>query len=568
MAQHDYVIDNSTGANVRADINSVLQAIASNNSGSSAPSTTYAFQLFANTTTSKLQIRNAANNAFVDLLSLDGSILLADGSASSPSLSFSDDTNTGIFSSAADTLNIATGGTERFVVDSSGRVGINGSGVNGMLEVRASGGGGNTQLTAVFGANEGTTAGTLTNNNDKAARIGFNHYSTSEEPFCFVSAGSGSSANNIAFGGGTSAMNAATSLTFHTAANTTTTTGTQRMSIDSSGRVLVGTSTPVMNESGFNEIVLAGKSEGAGIHLADDNNNVQAGMFTSDVSSAFVIRTITNNPMFFRTNNTERMRIAADGKVHIGLTNGTGQFNVKNQNDSTQNAFEIYNDNGVRNAAFSQNSSGDATLDLRTNAPLQTVLIQSNGNSHFSGGNLGIGTSSPDHLLHCVATSSVMKIDHTSSGDTTGIVMRHARGNLSGFSGKIISFTGNSNTEVGTIRIGLSSTSYNTSSDYRLKENATAISDGITRLKTLKPYKFNWINDDTNTLIDGFFAHEVSSAVPEAITGIKDAVATEDTTESKKGDPIYQQIDQSKLVPLLVAAVQELIGKVEALEAA
>ena len=91
MAQHDYVIDNSTGANVRADINSVLQAIASNNSGSSAPSTTYAFQLFANTTTSKLQIRNAANNAFVDLLSLDGSILLADGSDSSPSLSFSDD---------------------------------------------------------------------------------------------------------------------------------------------------------------------------------------------------------------------------------------------------------------------------------------------------------------------------------------------------------------------------------------------------------------------------------------------------------------------------------------------
>jgi len=113
MAQHDYVIDNSTGANVRADINSVLQAIASNNSGSSAPSTTYAFQLFANTTTSKLQIRNAANSAFVDLIGLDGSIALPDGSVSSPSLAFSDDLNTGIFSSAADTFNVATGGVER-----------------------------------------------------------------------------------------------------------------------------------------------------------------------------------------------------------------------------------------------------------------------------------------------------------------------------------------------------------------------------------------------------------------------------------------------------------------------
>ena len=67
MAQHDYVIDNSTGANVRADINNALLAISSNNSGSSAPSTTYALQSFANTTDSMLQLRNAANNAFVNL---------------------------------------------------------------------------------------------------------------------------------------------------------------------------------------------------------------------------------------------------------------------------------------------------------------------------------------------------------------------------------------------------------------------------------------------------------------------------------------------------------------------
>ena len=113
MAQHDYVIDNSTGANVRADINNALLAISSTNSGSSAPSTTYPFQLFANTTTSKLQIRNAGNSAFVDLLGLDGSILLADGSASSPSLAFSDDLDTGIFSQFPNTINFATAGVER-----------------------------------------------------------------------------------------------------------------------------------------------------------------------------------------------------------------------------------------------------------------------------------------------------------------------------------------------------------------------------------------------------------------------------------------------------------------------
>ena len=123
----------------------------------------------------------------------------------------------------------------------------------------------------------------------------------------------------------------------------------------------------------------------------------------------------------------------------------------------------------------------------------------------------------------------------------------------------------------GSISGGSSSTAYNTSSDYRLKENETAITDGITRLKQLKPYRFNW-KSDSSTIVDGFFAHEVSSIVPESITGTKDAIAVEDDVNKGLaeaiGDPIYQNIDQSKLVPLLVAAVKELIGKVETLEAA
>jgi len=75
MAQHDYVIDNSTGANVRADINSVLQAIASNNSGSSAPSTTFASQFFADSNASILKLRNTSNNGYVNLFNLDGSLV-------------------------------------------------------------------------------------------------------------------------------------------------------------------------------------------------------------------------------------------------------------------------------------------------------------------------------------------------------------------------------------------------------------------------------------------------------------------------------------------------------------
>ena len=106
-------------------------------------------------------------------------------------------------------------------------------------------------------------------------------------------------------------------------------------------------------------------------------------------------------------------------------------------------------------------------------------------------------------------------------------------------------------TAVGSIGITATATAYYTSSDYRLKENEVAISDGITRLKTLKPYRFNFKSDPSKT-VDGFFAHEVT-AVPEAVTGEKDG-----------GD--YQEMDYGKITPLLTAALQEAIAKIETLE--
>ena len=120
MATHDYVIDNGTGAAVRTDLNNALAAIVSNNSSSSEPSTKYAYQWWADTTTGILKIRNSSNNGWVELLQLDGTLTLEDGSNSSPGLAFRDDLNTGIFSSAADTFDISCGGTTRGSFSSSG----------------------------------------------------------------------------------------------------------------------------------------------------------------------------------------------------------------------------------------------------------------------------------------------------------------------------------------------------------------------------------------------------------------------------------------------------------------
>jgi hypothetical protein len=129
MAQHDYIIANQSGAAFRSDLNNGLAAIVSQNSGAAQPSTTYAYQWWADTTTGLLKLRNAANNAWITigtladanlgLLSLAGGTLtgalLADdsGTAALPAIAFDGDTNTGIFRAGADQFGIATNGVER-----------------------------------------------------------------------------------------------------------------------------------------------------------------------------------------------------------------------------------------------------------------------------------------------------------------------------------------------------------------------------------------------------------------------------------------------------------------------
>ena len=116
----------------------------------------------------------------------------------------------------------------------------------------------------------------------------------------------------------------------------------------------------------------------------------------------------------------------------------------------------------------------------------------------------------------------------------------------------------NANGSVGSIQTSGTSTSYLTSSDYRLKENVVEMTGALDRVSQLKPSRFNFIADE-NTTVDGFLAHEVQDIVPEAITGEKDAV-------DEDNNAIYQGIDQSKLVPLLVGAIQELQKRIEILE--
>jgi hypothetical protein len=124
--------------------------------------------------------------------------------------------------------------------------------------------------------------------------------------------------------------------------------------------------------------------------------------------------------------------------------------------------------------------------------------------------------------------------------------------------GAIVTFRRDTTT-VGTISVTTTATAYNTSSDYRLKENPTPLIGGLATIDQLQPCEFTWKSDGSTGR--GFIAHELQAVVPEAVTGEKDAVDAE-------GNPEYQGVDAAKLVPYLVSAVQELKTRVEALEAA
>jgi hypothetical protein len=141
------------------------------------------------------------------------------------------------------------------------------------------------------------------------------------------------------------------------------------------------------------------------------------------------------------------------------------------------------------------------------------------------------------------------------------------------------------NSSIGSIkRVSASSVAYTTTSDYRLKTNIEPLTAAVARLLQIPVHRFNWLADPTGQKVDGFLAHEAQAVVPESVTGTKDGEKTEEyeVTPAVKDEnggivtpavmgtrtvPDYQGIDQSKLVPLLVAAVQELSARVAALEA-
>ena len=258
-----------------------------------------------------------------------------------------------------------------------------------------------------------------------------------------------------------------------------------------------------------------------------------------------------------------------------------GVIEYEGRNDNSQdvgyvNITSQANDvsDGSEDGSYYISTMVGGALSNRMNVtPTETVFneeskdidfrVESNNDAHMlfvDGGNdrIGIGTDTP--------TSDAQTTMSSSSNQTFLLNMLQSSSSGLGFSvgvtsGLISYFYNNSSRAaiVGSISHNGSSTAYNTSSDHRLKESVTYDFDATTRLKQLKPARFNFIADETNTLVDGFLAHEVQAIVPECVTGTHNEVDDD-------GNPVMQGIDQSKLVPLLVKTIQELEARITTLE--
>ena len=291
---------------------------------------------------------------------------------------------------------------------------------------------------------------------------------------------------------------------------------------------------------------------------------------------------------FFTAGNNERMRIDSSGNVGIGNStpssfNG-GANNLVVGSGSGSEGITIYADNASNSAIFFADTDSTTTGQLNYQHASNAMSFHTNGGTE----RMRIDSSGAVLVAKTAQNSTAVGVQLNQTGTIIGTVDGGAclLLNRKSTTGTIIEFQYN-NAGVGSVSVTGSSTAYNTSSDYRLKEDWQLMSGASERVLALKPVNFAWKVNGSR--VDGFLAHEVAEIVPEAISGTKDAMRDEqyeataaiEATYDEDGNeltaavpavmgtrsvPDMQGIDQSKLVPLLTAALQEALTKIADME--
>jgi len=329
---------------------------------------------------------------------------------------------------------------------------------------------------------------------------------------------------------------------------------TERMRIDSSGNVGIGTSSPAAKldvQSSTQRTSFTGTAAGvlnvksttatgdyASITFQGSGGNPAAKIAYQQTSSGGTLSFGTSNDYGAGITNTAAV-IDSSGNVGIGQT-PTGTYKLEVNGNMAGGFLNVF---GTGTPANGINNVTTNALGFFTNST-ERARIDSGGNAVF--GNSGAASNTP--------TTGMCLMQN---GGTIGSIgIGHATGTATGNTYLHFCYNGSS---IGNVtQNGTTAVSYNTSSDYRLKTAVQPMTSGLATVAALKPVTYKWNADDS--IGEGFIAHELQDVIPLAVTGEKDAADAD-------GNPVYQGVDYSKIVVHLVAAVQEQQAQIEELKA-
>jgi hypothetical protein len=389
-----------------------------------------------------------------------------------------------------------------------------------------------------------------------------------------------------------------------TGASGTSVTLNERLRISQSGNVGIGTASPA---AGYKLDVKNGAftvggdydegiaTNGGGVNLGFDT--ATGGKITAlNPGVAWYPLAIGGQRLELKTNGVERMRIEGDGNVGIGtsstgvrlVTRGAVNFSVPTLGSGVTGAQATLSENGLHGIYTGISGNGDVWQQVQrndANTSAYNLLLQP------SGGNVLVGTTSSvgGRLRVEAGNGSIATWFYKTSGeDVAATVFQHARSS-GGTGATMLYFMNATGGGVGQITSTGSSTSYTTTSDPRLKENITPIEGAVDIVRAMRPCTYNFKSDSADWH-DGFLADELQELHPRAVTGSKDAMKdeeyevtpaveatfdaegveltpAEDAVMGTRSVPDYQGVDYSKLTPILTAALQEALAKIDALTA-
>lgn len=505
-----------------------------------------------------------------------------EGTAAAPAIAFEGDSNTGIYHPGSEQIGFATSGLGRVFIASDGSVGVGTTDPDELLHIRGD--------VAEF-------KGTNTNSIDVSVGT--------EQVFKFGIEGQ----KNAVFGptgsiifrqdGSTWSFVEPnlkpTRIEFCTQDSTTTDTSeTPRLVVDQNGRVGIGTTNPLSLLNVSSPLLNTAETV-----ASFGNTTIPNGLeIITNGNLEWGFNAKNSRNLTFRTNQIERARIDSGARLLVGTSTSqsvarnfgaTSPSNIQVVLSSTFAAYSaICKKNDTSGPVLALASSRSDSIvnqddrlgeirfagydgtDYESSAALIKAEVDGTPGTNDMPGRLVFSTtadgeSDPTERMRIKANGSILFADDDEAGITSGTVdgksiefgsiMRSSRASTVA-AGHVAFY--NPNGFVGQIFTSGSSTSYTTSSDYRLKDNVVPLANAADRVNQLQVHRFNFIADP-DTTVDGFIAHEAQAVVPECATGTKDEVDDE-------GNPVYQGIDQSKLVPLLTAALQEALAEIETLK--